>query len=171
MPYPTHRQVMAQIKRLEQFINNWRMIPATADRRNRVFLALLSKALTLGRAICALVKANFPTEAFGLSRTLIDIFFCVRYMSNKDTDARVTTYVEFAARVQKEWLNINKKYYPNRPLKLPAYFSETMKIAGKFKSRHQWTDHGGQAKFMALEPDTHEVNQQGQPLTEEFDYD
>ena len=91
MKYPNHRQVLVQITRLEKFINDWEMLPATADVRNRVFLALLSKALTVGRAICALVKDGFPAEAFGLSRTLIEIFFSVRYMSNNDTEARVTT--------------------------------------------------------------------------------
>ena len=147
------------------------MIPATAVVRNRVFLALLSKALTVGRAICALVKDGFPAEAFGMSRTLIDIFFSVRYMSNKETDGRIATYVEYAARIQKEWINLNDKYFPSRKLKFSSSHHEIMKVAEKFRSRHQWTSHGGQAKFMALEPDTFEVNEMGQPATSEFDYD
>ena len=171
MRHPSHRQVLAQITRLEKFIDGWEMIPATADRRNRVFLAMLSKALTVGRAICVLVGAGFPTEAFGLSRTLIDIFFSVRYMSNKDTEARITTFVEYATRIQKEWVAINDKYYPARKLKLPPSHDEAMKTAEKYKRRHQWTSHGGQAKFMALEPDSFEVNDKGDPLTGEFDYD
>lgn len=171
MGYPTHSETLRQIARLEKFINNWKMIPATADVRNRVFLALLSKALTLGRAVCALVRTGFPAEAFGLTRTLIEIFFSVRYMSNKDTKARITTYVEYAARVQKEWVALNDKYFPDRKLDLPPSHAKAMKIADKYKSRHQWTAHGGQAKFMALEPDTFEVNQQGEPTTEELDYD
>lgn len=171
MGYPTHSETLKRIARLEKFIDNWKMIPATADARNRVFLALLSKALTVGRAVCALVRTGFPAEAFGLSRTLIEIFFSVRYMSNKDTEARITTYVEYAARVQKEWVILNHKYFPNRKLDLPPSHAEAMKIADKYKSRHQWTPHGGQAKFMALEPDTFEVNQQGEPITGELDYD
>jgi len=147
------------------------MLPATGDPRNRVFLATLSKAFTVGRAICALVKADFPTEAFGLSRTLIDIYFSVRYMSNKNTDSRVTTFVEYGARVAKEWVTLNDKYFPNRKLKLSREHDEMMNTAAKFPKRHQWTPHGGQAKFMALEPDTFEVNAQGQPLTSELDYD
>lgn len=96
-----------------------------------------------------------------MSRTLIDIFFSIRYMSNKDTDAHVTTYVEYAARVQKEWVDLNAKYFPRRTLKLPISHDEAMKITEKFRSRHQWTEHGGQAKFMALDPDTFEVNELG----------
>jgi Family of unknown function (DUF5677) len=171
MRRPGPQQVLTQIKRLEEFVNDWRMIPATGVVRNRVFLALLSKALTVGRAVCALVEAGFPAEAFGLTRTLIDIFFSVRYMSNKDTDARVRTYVEYMARVAKEWVILNAKYFPNRKLELSASHREMMKIADKFKSRHQWASHGGQAKFMAFEPDTFEINEQGRPITGELDYD
>lgn len=171
MRHPSQRQVLGQIRRLERFINDWQMIPATGVVRNRVFLALLSKAFTVGRAICALVAAGFSAEAFGLSRTLIDIFFAVRYMSNNDTEARITTYVEYAARVQKEWVILNDKYFPNRKLQLPASHEEMMRVAEKFKTRHQWTSHGGQAKFMALEPDTFEVNELGEPITGELDYD
>jgi Family of unknown function (DUF5677) len=92
---PTTRQVRAQIKRLENWINGLEMIPATQIYRSKVILPLFSKALTVSRAICVLVDKGFPAEAFGLSRTLVDMFFCVRYMSNKDTDARMTTYVEY----------------------------------------------------------------------------
>lgn len=171
MRHPSPQQVLTEIKRLEKFLNDWQMIPATGIVRNRVFLALISKALTVGRAVCALVEAGFPAEAFGMTRTLIDIYFSIRYMSNRDTDARITTYVEYGARVAKEWFDLNTKYFPNRKLELSASHSEMMKVADKFKKRHQWTSHGGQAKFMALEPDTFEVNEQGQPITGELDYD
>jgi hypothetical protein len=170
MRHPTQRQVLVQISRLEKFINDWRMIPTTSALRNRIVLALFSKALTVGRAICALVAGGFPAEAFGLSRTLVEIFFTVRYMSNKDTEERITTYVQYAARVQTEWVTINAKYFPDRPLQLAAS-QEAMKIAAKFPRRHQWTQHGEGAKFMALEPDTFENDESGQPITGEFDYD
>jgi hypothetical protein len=171
MRSPTPRQVVRQIARLENFIDDWQMLPATGDPRNRVFLAILSKAFTVGRAVCALVEADFPTEAFGLSRTLIDIYFSVRYMSNKNTDSRVRTFVEHGTRIAKEWVTLNDKYFPNRKLDLSPEHDEMMKTAAKFPNRHQWTRHGGQAKFMALEPDTFEVNAQGTPITSELDYD
>jgi Family of unknown function (DUF5677) len=171
MAHPNQRQVLQQLTRLENFLNDWQMIPSSRFPRNRVFLALLSKALTEGRAVCALVRAGFPAEAFGLSRTLIDIFFSVRYMTNKDTETRVSTYVDYLARVAKEWRNLSQKYYPQQLLELSASDVEMMKVAEQFPKRHQWTAHGGGARFMALEPDTFEVNEQGQPVSGEFDYD
>jgi Family of unknown function (DUF5677) len=169
---PAHHKVLTQIRRLERFINGWKMIPATAVRRNRVFLALISKALTVGRAICVLAKTGFGAEAFGLSRTLIDVYFSVRYMSNKDTEARVDTYADYEARVHKEWVRIYTKYYPAAALKYPPPSQpEIMKLAEKYPSKHQWSGLGGQAKFMALEPDSFETNELGQPITSEFDYE
>jgi Family of unknown function (DUF5677) len=125
----------------------------------------------VGRAVCTLVLSGFPTEAFGLSRTLIEIYFSLRYMGSRETQERVTTYIEYGTRVKKEWFDINAKYYPERKLHLSSSHDEEMKTAAKFKSRGQWTKHGGQAKIMALEPDGFETNDAGEPIREEFDYD
>ncbi len=114
---------------------------------------------------------GFPAEAFGLTRTLVDMFFGVRYMSNKDSDARMTTYVECWARVHEEWGSIIAKHFPKKQVTVPRWHDEVMKIAKKFKSKHQWTSHGGQAKFMALEEDTREKDEYGKPFKHEFDYD
>ena len=171
MPYPTHREVLEQIEKLEQFINDWQMIPATGALRNQVLLALLSKTLTVGRATCALVESNFPAEAFGLSRTLIDIFFSARYISNNHTEERATTFVEYRDRIRKEFLDIHNKHYPNKLDAANTIGLETLQIAEKFKSRGHWTGHGGQAKLMALEPDQFEKNELGEPLTGAIDYD
>jgi len=172
MPYPTQREVLNQLKKLEQFINDWKMIPATGALRNQVLLALLSKALTVGRATCALVKSGFPAEGFGLSRTLIDIFFSVRYISNNDTEERATTFVDYRARVRKEFLDVHNKFFPNKQLDAANTLGmETVQIAEKFKSKGHWTGHGGQAKLMALEPDENEKNELGEPLTGAIDYD
>lgn len=168
---PRPRQVLTQIKKLEKFVNDWEMIPATARYRNKVILALLSKALTVGRAVCALVQARFPAEAFGVSRTLVEIYFCVRYMSNKETESRVQTYAEYWAKVHEEWGNAIAKHYPSKKLRFPPFHEKAVRVAEKFKSKHSWTGHGGQAKLMALEEDTFDVDERGQPFKSEFDYD
>lgn len=140
---PTTRQVRGQIKQLETWIDGLEMIPASEIYRSKVILPHSSKALTVGRAICALIDKGFPAEAFGLSRTLVDMFFGVRYMSNKDTDARITAYAEYWARVHQEWGNIVAKHFPSSKVKLPLWHDEVMEIAKKFTSKHQWTGPAG----------------------------
>ncbi len=55
---PKTREVRAQINRLERDVNKLGVIPATGVYRSRVILALLSKALTVGKAICTFVEAD-----------------------------------------------------------------------------------------------------------------
>jgi hypothetical protein len=72
---PNAKRVPKEIKRLERYLNKLEMIPATRAYRSAVILALLSKALTVGRAICVLIDSGFPAEAFAMSRTIVEIYF------------------------------------------------------------------------------------------------
>jgi len=171
MAKPTTLQILPKIQALEDYLNNMEMIPATHTYRNAVILALLSKALTVSRSICALVDAGFPAEAFALSRTLIEIYFSVRYIGNKDTEARAKKYVDYHARVRQEWQNIIKKYYPDKPLAEIHLDDDILATAKEFKSKAHWTGQGGQAQMMALEEDSVELDDQGKPAKSEFDYD
>lgn len=168
---PTAKAVLKKIKQLELHLNRLEMVPATRHCRNAVILALLSKALTVGRAICVLINAGFPAEAFAMSRTLIEIYFCLRYIGNKDTETRAETYVKYDARVRQEWQTIIMKHYPQTPRKSIALDDELLQVASGFKSKAHWTGSGGQAKLMALEPDEFEKDEHGEPIKSEFDYD
>lgn len=165
------RSVLSQINRLEDYVNELEIVPATGLYRTRVILALVSKALTVGRAVCTLVEAGLPAEAFGLTRTLVDVYFCVRYLSNKDTEARAERYVEYSAKVQAAWSEVRSKYFPDRPMPDRPDREAISKKARKFKSKHQWTVESGQARSMAFEDDTFEVDERGKPLKAELDYD
>jgi hypothetical protein len=165
------QKILRLITQLEKHLNGLKMIPATSSYRTSVLLALLSKSLTVSRATCALITAGFPSEAFGLSRTLIDIYFAVRHIGLKDTEQRAKTYVDYNARVRKEWQILATKYLPNIPLEDIALDDEVLRTAELFKGRGNWTGLHGHTKAMALEEDLVEKNLQGLPTTGEFDYD
>ena len=118
-----------------------------------------------------LINAGFPAEAFATSRTLIEIFFCMRYITNKDTEARAETYIKYDARVRVEWKHIIEKHLPKSASQLRKLDDLVLETAKEFKSKAHWTGLGGQAKLMALEEDTVEVDEHGQPLKSEFEYD
>jgi Family of unknown function (DUF5677) len=113
---PKTSNVLTQIYRLESYLNGLNMVPATALYRNTVVLSLMAKALKVSRAVCVLIDADFPAEAFGISRTLIDIYFSVRYIGNTDTEKRAEKFVNYSTRLRKEWQIIIMKHYPNTPL-------------------------------------------------------
>ena len=168
---PDAKAILQQIQRLERYLNNLRIIPATRMYRSAVLLPSLSKSLTVGRAICTLVDSGFPAEAFATSRTLIEIFFCVRYITNKDTEARAETYIKYNARVRVQWKNIIEKHFPKTAPRLRKLDDSVLEVAKEFKSKAHWTGHGGQASLMALEEDQFEVDALGLPLKSDFDYD
>jgi hypothetical protein len=169
--------VLESIVKLEQFIDDEAFVPATAQHRGQVLLALFSKCLTVSRATCALVQAGFGEEAFGITRTLIEIYFIVRYISNNDTEDRAERFAMFFTKDQEGWRSIVPKYYPHL---VPPNTPETAEILAKaknYKSPHQWSGEPQGTKSLAMEPDTYEFEPDiMQPGTDkgtmaEFDYE
>jgi hypothetical protein len=165
---PSTSDVLVLIQKLETFINEENFIPAVAFYRSKVLLALLSKSLTTGRAVCALVEAGFDSEAFGLSRTLIDIFLNVRYITNKDTEARARQYAEYVAKTQEELIRLSHKHFPAKEVH-PELDDEFAALARNYNSAHRWTE--ARISEMALEPDSYEVDDKGRPTIHDFDYE
>jgi hypothetical protein len=160
--------IVLLIEKLETFLNEENFIPATTFYRSKILLALMSKALTTGRVICALVDAGFYGEAFGLSRTLVDVFFNVRYISNKNTEKRAEQYVKYIAKTQEELIRLSHKHFPGK-LDHPKLSEEFTEFAKDYNSAHRWTE--ARIKEMALEPDLYEVNDLGSPTIHDFDYE
>jgi hypothetical protein len=163
--------VLKSIKKLEDFIDESEFVPATADYRGIVILALLSKCLTVGRAICALVKVGFPEEAFGLSRTLIDIYLTVRYISNKDTEIRAERFAEFFMKNHESWASIIPKFYPQLNVSDSPEHRIFLETAKKYKNPHDWSGEPYKTKSLAMEPDTYEFDATGNGTKAEFDYE
>jgi len=160
MRNPGTKQIIKRIRKLERHLNKLKMVPATRRRRSFVILPLVSKALTVSRAICALVDAGFPAEAFATSRTLLEILFSLRYITNKFTEERAEKYLKYQARVNFEWMNIAKKHLPKIASKMRVD-PQTVKIAGEFESRGNWTGVRAQTWVMATEEDTFELDAYG----------
>lgn len=169
--HPSTKQILKRIQKLERHLNKLKMVPATHRRRSFVILPLLSKALTVGRAICVLVDAGFPAEAFATSRTLFDILFSLRYITNKFTEERAGKYLKYQARVNLEWMTIAKKHLPKTASRMRALDPFALKIAGEFKSKGNWTGERAQTWVMATEEDTFELDAHGKGIKDEFDYD
>jgi hypothetical protein len=156
---------------LERYVNASGFIPATQQHRGQIILALFSKCLTVGRAVCSLVQAGFGEEAFGMTRTLIEIYFDVRYIANKDTEARAERFAMFFTKDQEGWHKIIHKYYPHIVAPDTRERREILEIAKNYKNPHEWSGEPQKTKSLAIEPDTYEFDSAGNGTTAEFDYE
>jgi hypothetical protein len=168
---PSTRDVQTMIERLEESINESEFIPAIRFYRTIVLLGLISKSLTVARGVCVLVDAGLPGEAFGLCRTMIDIYFTVRYVGNKDTEGRARRFAEFYTKDHAAWTKIVQKYYPSATIRDSESHKYAMEKAKSYPNAHQWTGMGDQTRQMAVEEDSFECDAVGNPLTCEFDYE
>jgi hypothetical protein len=145
--------------------SKWYYPPLNAYRYT-VALALYSKCLTVAEATIALLDAGFSDEAFGMTRTLIDIYITLRYIANQDTEERARLYYRFIAKNISGWNDLIKEYWPQlaRPMD-----PRTIQAASQYPHPHRWS--GKPVKDMALEPDMFEVDPAtGKPAIHHYPY-
>jgi hypothetical protein len=159
------------IDKLERYIDASGFIPATQQHRGQIILALFSKCLTIGRAVCSLVQAGFGEEAFGVTRTLIEIYFDIRYIANKDTELRAEKFAMFFAKDLEGWRTIIPKYYPNIVPPNTEEWKQILEAARKYKNPYDWSGEPQKTRSLATEPDTYEFDSAGNGTTAEFDYE
>jgi Family of unknown function (DUF5677) len=111
------------------------------------------QALTVARAVCLLVDGGFRSEAFGLSRTLVDVCFTVHYIGNADTEVRAKLFAEFYAKDHEGRGEIIQKFYPTGAVEDSEAHRDELVSAKHYKNVHQWTGMGDQTRQMACEPD------------------
>jgi hypothetical protein len=82
---------------------------------DRALLMVVTKALRIGLAVCQLASSGFYGEAFGLTRSVLEAFFIVKYISSKDSEARAHSYLEFRKVYLYNQEEIRKKYFAHIP--------------------------------------------------------
>jgi len=88
-------------------------------------LALYSKSMTVAEATLALVNAGFRNEAFGPTRTFIDLFFTLRYIAIKDIEERAQRYSLCAFKNVEASSEVVRTYWPPMARPLNARTKDT----------------------------------------------
>jgi hypothetical protein len=197
---PQRKREMKQLLRtIVTFIDNQTIYPRGHVFLDKVVLAHVSKALNVAQSIMTLIDAGFPEEAFGVSRTMVEIALNLRHITNRNSEQRAQRFVHYVARWKMELMRRALKHFYRTDAhgnwvldakgeKIPNYtradfrnmldkkkYATYAKVARKYPKRTSWTDTGskgsrGGAWMMAMEPDRYEsVN--GVPMKWEFDYD
>jgi hypothetical protein len=89
------QEVSSVLTLLTEEINDNLFCPRQNYQLDRALLGITSKAISLARAVCHLVDGGFYGEAFGLTRTSLEAFFIVKYITNKNAEERAERYVNF----------------------------------------------------------------------------
>ena len=165
------RRVQRYVRKVRTLLERQGYYPRTGIHTDTVFLALFSKAIRVAEAICALVGRGFHEEAFGLSRTLLDVLITMRFIANKDTDQRAERFFNFLSVDTVSWVNVVTTHYPGKMLPPMPNLPKVLKMAATYPEPHRWAGKAMTAKKLALEPSTWEVDDKGNPLTLQFLYE
>jgi len=178
---PTKQQ-MLQIRKIlrvtKAFVDRQMYYPRRHVFLDKVVLGLLSKSLVVAQAVICLVDRSFPEEAFGLSRTLVEIAINLRYIANRSSELRAKRYVHYFAKVKMEWMRRGLKHYTwkeSELRKMMPDYKKTAALARKYPDKYSWAKTRKQFKggvaSMAAELDSHERTPDGEAVKWEFDYD
>lgn len=165
------QKLRALLQRTTEFINQQSFIPRQNTAVDAVALAFVSKAISVGLAICSLVHRGFDDEALGLSRTLVEMSMTLRFIANKDSFERARRYAGFLQKFREGWLTkVIPKHFPGSEPNLGTrQRKEMLEMAKEFTNAILWS--GKTTKDMAMEPDELEKDSEGQPYKDEFDYE
>lgn len=191
------REMKRQLHKIVAFFDDETLYPRGNLFLDKVVLAHVSKSLNVAQGIMALIDAGFPEEAFGMSRTMVEIALNLRFITNRNPEQRAKRFVHYLSRWKMELMRRSLKHFfradangnwvlDDKGDKIPNYtkadfrrmlpkYKMHAQIARKFPKRTSWTDTGSKVSrggvwMMAMEPDSYEsVN--GVPMKWEFDYD
>jgi hypothetical protein len=137
-PEEIEPRVSVAIRLLQKEIDDTLFCPRAGFALDQALLIVTSKALRLGLAICQLIAAGFYGEAFGLTRSVLEAFFIVKYISSKDAEDRARSYLQFRKTYYYNQEEIRKKHFPH--VERPTWLTQAMldEVKGMFPNTRHW---------------------------------
>ena len=83
-----NRTLKRTVKKIRKLLDNKQYYPRANVMLDRVVLALVSKSVNVAQGVVSLIDAGLPEEAFGLSRTLVEVALSLRFVTNRDSERR-----------------------------------------------------------------------------------
>src|SRR5215469_1258766 len=114
-PEEIEPRVASAFRLLQDEIDSSLFCPRNGVAFENVLLMVTSRALRIGLAVCHLVKGGFYDEAFGLTRSVLEAFFIVKYISTKDSEKRAQSYLDYLEAYYYNQEEIRKRYFPHIP--------------------------------------------------------
>jgi uncharacterized protein DUF5677 len=137
-PEELEPRVSAAIKLMQNEIDDTCFCPRNSVVLDRALAMVVSRSLRVGLAVCGLVSAGFYGEAFGLTRSVLEGFFIVKYISSgKNPEARAGSYIEFRKAHYYNQEQIRQKHFPH--VERPTWLAQAILDDGqKLPSTRHW---------------------------------
>lgn len=179
------RELKKTVQQLRAFLNRQRLHPRGNVLSDVVVLAITSKAVSVAKAVVCLLEAGLSEEAFGVSRTLVEIALGLRFITNRYTERRSRRFAQYSAKfkllMMKRLSELKDekgkiKYTKTELRKMMPDYKLMVKWARKYPRQPSasWSQarngRASNARTMAMEADGHE-KLNGQPVTWQFDYE
>jgi hypothetical protein len=112
---PQHKRDLKRILRdLQAYFDNAFIYPRGNLLLDRVVLIHVSKALRVAQSVMALIDAGYGEEAFGLSRTMVEVGLNLRFITNRHSVRRAQRFVDYKSVWQLELKRRSLKHFYQR---------------------------------------------------------
>ena len=137
-PEEIEPRVSAAIKLLQETVDDTLLCPRAGFAIDQALLMLTSKSLRIGLAVCQLIATGFYGEAFGLTRSVLEAFFIVKYISSKDAEGRARSYIEYRKAYYYNQEEIRKKHFPH--IERPTWLTQDIldNVKKMFPNPRHW---------------------------------
>lgn len=139
------------------------------DSFDQCIAALARRAFNVQHAVVDLSQSQLGAEALILTRSLSEIWFLVRWISNKNVTVRSKRYVEFIAKIAQRFTQVYPKYDMTLEFERLVDHTSLATFADQYSSHLAWAD--SKIRQMCEEADLHERLISGSPLDASWDYD
>jgi Family of unknown function (DUF5677) len=163
MAEPTPAELKAYIRacataatKLKHALKDEEIYVATRASTSVVPFCHLTKAFQIHAAVLTLCKAGFGSEAFALSRSILEMAMALRWITNDDQVNRSDSFAFFGAKRKQYLAVISRKYSPANPALAGAiqYVENLYKqYTDKYDSFKFWSNVPNNLRAMAAEPE------------------
>jgi hypothetical protein len=116
--------------------------------------AHLTKAFQVHESMLALCRSRFGSEAYALTRIMLEMYITLRWISNQDQNKRAEEFAFFVAKRKEYGAKILAKYRPGSPVAADAvkFVENTYKqYADRYDSFKFWSNKPNNLKALAEE--------------------
>jgi uncharacterized protein DUF5677 len=140
--------------KLRDLIESQDIYVATSEPTSAVPFSHLTKAFQVHEAVLTLCRAGFGSEAYALSRLILEMNLTLRWITNDDQVKRAEEFAFFVAKRKEYLATMISKYQPGTALAADAvnHVEKLYKTyADKYKRFTFWCDKAGSLKQLAQE--------------------